>query len=316
MKKFLFVLLAVGVVGCSSEEATDSKENEGKPAQEETADMPEEGLGEEVEAKPVYTAEEGSRLLVEMAACESPYSCDAIDQLVEFGADAAPGLVEIAIDGAKPEQVRKNALYALEEIGGGHGARELYDAAMADLKGDLSDDMLELAAATTDEELARQLLDYSITAKADDLHHDTNLLIGFRDADHTMVMNWIKEHGTPKKDEEVALANYMKDHATADDLEYVNGLLGSYKDRMARHRLAVTLIGLGETEHFSVLMDGLKAKDKYDRGDAVHQFRDVADKCPEELKESAIALLEKVGKENATGYENRSAEKAIKAMQE
>lgn len=305
MKTPAILFLALALTACGGESADSPNTS----TADTTASQPVEP------EKPAYSAAEADKLAAKLGECDSPYGCEALDQLIAFGADAIPNLTKVATDGAQSEQARENALYGLQEIGENPGGRELYEAGKESEDAGMRRELFGAAAVTTDPALLDEMLDYAISAEAAKAEQETELLIGLKEANSAQVMQWVRGKDKFSKKEEIPAANLIQDHAAESDLDFVKGLIESFKDPMAKNRLGLCLIDLGDMSGFDPLFKSMKSGDKYDRSDAAGFFVEAADKCPDDRKEEAVKLLKKIKDENVNPYYAGKITKAIEALE-
>lgn len=314
MKKWMIFCLAVVsacMMGCGGNGSSSSDEG----TKTDSAALASDAASKEP-AKPAFSKEAADKLLKDMEACSSPYSCDAIKSLVEFGADAIPQITTVALDQSKSKEIRKSALYALKEIKTNPGGAELFAAGKAEEDFMTRKDYFEAAAFTTDEALLNEMLAYSISKEAHKADHHTDMLSALGSADNGKVMTWIKGLGKITSDQELDVANHFSHHGGAGDVEYAVELGKGFKDLMAKCELASFRVKQGDNTGFDQLFTGMKASDKYDRSHAASCFcsDDLYEKCPADRKAEAVKLLEKVQKENATGFRSSQLKKAIEFL--
>jgi hypothetical protein len=309
MKKWMFVLIAAAMFAACGGKGTSETE---APKTDSTT-MAADATPKE-DAKPVFSADAAAKLITELEACTNAYSCDASKKLIEFGVDAIPQLSAVAVDAAKSEQARKNALYALTEIKTNPGGADLFAAGKTEKEFMVRGDLFKAAALTTDDALLTEMLDYAISKAAIKADHETDMLSALTDASDAKVMTWAKGLAKIGADQELDVANLISDHGRAEDVAFAAEKMKAFKDNMAKSELAKYLVEQGDMSGMDQLLKNMKASDQYDRNYAGGQFADVWEKCPADKKAEALKSLEKIAKENATGYANSDITKAIEGL--
>lgn len=129
----------------------------------------------------------------------------------------------------------------------------------------------------------------------------------------TRAVTWAAEQLVVSRDE-LPYAELIEVAATRADERIVRRALDASREAMARHRLAATLISMGELDAFGVLLDGLESANAYDRSDAAAIVADVVDQLPRDLEPRAIALLRAGLAADAGGVTARGYEKSLRAL--
>lgn len=260
----------------------------------------------------IYSEEAGKALLDEMAKCENPYTCDPLETLIGFGDKVSGDLAEVANNGSNTPAVRKVALEALKKIKDPAVGLGLFETAKTEEEFMVRRELFAAAGASGgDEAFGAMIAHY---ASDDSKEHRTDMRSGIRAFGGEMIFAWAAENYPEDEDSEIRFADLISDAGEAADKATVVELIAKSKDIMARHRLAKVAVQLGDTEQLSVLIDGLKSKDQYDRSDAANFLQDVAEKIPAERKQEVIDLVTAAKAKDAGGLTARGYNKVLKKL--
>jgi hypothetical protein len=306
----LIAVLAATLAGLG---CGDKKEE--APVANKTVDRAPPAPSKSTEAKarpkaPPYSPEVADKLIAQLAKCTSRAFCDPYEPLLSFGHQVSAKLVALATSKTAKPGHKRMALTLLKQLADPAAAMPLFAAAKAEKQFIERYDLYEAAAASGgDQVFAAMTAFYDSKAGRD---HQLQMRRGLRRFGPKLV-RWAAERMKKTRDP-VAIADLVSDVAKAGDKDTVLALLKTCKHRMACHRLAATAIRLGEVAQFSVLLDGLRSKDVYDRSDAANFFAKVAKQLPEGKKAEAIALLESGKKRDRGGLTARGYVSSLKAL--
>jgi hypothetical protein len=254
-------------------------------------------------APATYSAEAAAKLLTEMEACKSKFNCPSFKTLVGFGQPAAAELAKLATDAAKPAGARGLAAEALTEIKDPAQGVALFAAAKAETSSRLRRDLFEAAGASGSEEVLKAAGEFLLTEDGYKKRLELSKAIVPFGAKASAWAAQMLADPKVKETFHVALADIIKDTAQKDDLAKVQELLKSTKDQMAKHRLAVKALELGDATAIEVMWAGMADKDEFVVLDAALQIGGAAKSLSPEHKAKAVELL--------TAAQAKSTDKAL-----
>ena len=250
-------------------------------------------------------------LLDELARCELHFECEVYQPLVDRGDEATEALVAFAVSAEQPTKARQVALRALREIADPDAGMPLIRAARKRRELPLLADLFEAAGAGRGDKAFAALTDYY--RSKDGALYTVQIRRGLS-AYGKRAFEWAADELTSADADAAALADIVSDTATEAEADRVGKLLATTKDRLARHRLAATAIRLGDGAQFSVLINGLKAKNQFDRADAALRLATVVEKLGEKRRAAVVGLLKKARKRDKSGV-TTGYDKALAALQ-
>jgi hypothetical protein len=293
----------------SSGKAVDPKAD---PKSEKTAPEP---TPEPPKPEPAtYSPEAAKKLAAELASCSGEAGCKPFETLAGFGAQAAPELLAVAVDGGAKIEARRLAAKALGKAKVAEAGPKLVEAAnkLDDslAQGDLYEAAGECGGQATFDALTAEL--GKAMASTDD-SREIPLRHGLRKFPKESVA-WAKAQ-LPKAKDAVSVADLVDDNAT--DAAAVQELLPATKDLMARNRLAKKAIELGATDPklWDVFLQALASEDQYDRADAGNFLANVAARVPADKKAKFIELLKKALEGPKDPMVKGGLEKSLKAIE-
>lgn len=242
-------------------------------------------------APAVYSAEAAAKLLTELEGCRSKFNCAPFKTLVGFGQPAAADLAKLATDAAKPAQARGLAAEALAEIKDPAQGVALFTAAKTESSSGLRRDLFEAAGASGSEEVLKAAGEFLLTEEGYNKRVELLKAIVPFGAKATAWAAQMLVDPKVKDTFHVALADIIKACAQKDDLAKVQELLKSTKDEMARHRLALKAVELGDAAALDVLWAGLANSDEFVVLDAALQLGSAAKFLSPEQKAKAVELI-------------------------
>jgi hypothetical protein len=306
----LIALCAVAGLGCKSDtdkdkEATAAKTTEAEPAPTTTPTEP---------AAPTYSPEAANELLGKLAACTSPYACEPLETLVGFGDKVSADLATIAVDPGKPKELRRVAAVGLVKIQDPKVGVKLFEAGKAEEDFILRLDVFKAAGASGGDETFDAMIAYYVSDEAKEARHTTDLLIALRAFGSEKLMAYAKDNWPTDKKLEVRFADLVRDEPAAGDKDALAAMLEKSKDSMARHRLASALVKVGDTSKLDILVEGLKAKNEYDRSDAANMLAEVVERVPAERKTEIVELAKAARAKDKGGLTSVGYDKIIKSL--
>lgn len=294
LREFLVTLFITAAFACGGKKDDSSSAQPADPKTDPTSPKtttdpnPEPPKAE----APRYSPELAKKHAAELASCSSEYNCKPFDALVAFGAQAAPELIALAIDGSAKIEARRLAAKALGKAKVADAGPKLVEAAnkLDDslAQGDFYEAAGECGGQPTFDALIAEL--GKAMASSDD-GREIPLRKGLRKFPQETTA-WAKA-ALAKAKEPVTIADLVDDNAT--DMAMVQELLPATKDLMARNRLAKKAIELGATDPklWDVFLQALASEDQYDRSDAGNFLAPVVAKVPADKKAKLVELLKK-----------------------
>lgn len=261
-------------------------------------------------AAPAYSEDQAAALVGELASCQNPYSCEPLKTLVSFGDKVSGALADIAIDTGKSKEQRQIALHGLTEIKDPAVGIRLFEAGKTEKDFILRGDLFKAAGASGgDDTFAAMIAEYSSDASKE---YRTELGFGVKAFDKATIFAYVSSNYPAAEKDQVRFANLVQDSAT--DAAAVQPLLEKTKHSMARHRLASTMVALGDTSKLDILIAGLDSKDEYDRSDAGNMLARVVDKVPADRKAEVVDLATKAKARDKGGLTSVGYDKILKAL--
>lgn len=289
-----------------------SEDKATKPAAEPTAPKATEPTLPETPRAAVYSAEAGAAALAEMAKCESPYSCDSLETVVGFGTNVSKELSAIATDSSKAKPAREVALAGLKKIKDPTVGMALFEAAKTEEDSSLQRGLFGTAGASGGDDTFTAMITHY--ASDESKEHRTAMRSGLREFGGKALSEWVYANYPEEKENQVRYADLVVEADEGADAAKVVALLGKTKHIMAGHRLAMVAVKLGDESQISVLIDGLKSSDQYDRSDAANFLEDVADKIPADRKQEVIDLVTAAKAKDAGGLTAMGYDKVLKKL--
>lgn len=261
---------------------------------------------------PTYSKAEAAKLLEQVNGCKYDFDCDAFKPLLGFGDQAHADIIAFVEDKTKSEKGRKVALQLLVKGKAAAMAERVYAVAKSIEGFDRGDYYKAVGAlgagnAKLFEQLKAELLAEKSSIKSIPIR---NALEGMP----TLAMTWITADFGKEPKAETRLASLVGAVAKAEHLAAVKAMLGKATDQMAKHRLAVAAIKLGDKGHFNVFVEGLQATNQYDRSDAANFLAKVAKEAPADLKAKLIELLKAAQAKDRGGLTSRGYTKSLKIL--
>jgi hypothetical protein len=241
---------------------------------------------------PKYSPDAAKQLVTELGTCSSEIACKPYDALVGFGAQAAPELLAVAVDGGAKLETRRIAAKALGKVKAPDAGPKLVEAAnkLEDslAQGDFYEAAGECGGQATFDALIVEL--GKAMADRED-RREIPLRHGLAKFPKE-TFAWAKAE-LPKAKKATTIADLIDE--TATDAAAVQELLAATKDPMAKNRLAKKAIELGATDPklWDVFLTSLASKDQYDRADAGNFLAPVAKQVPADKKARFVELLKK-----------------------
>ncbi len=265
-------------------------------------------------AAPAYTPEQAATLLRQLEGCQYDFNCDAYKPLVSYGDKVSKELAAIATDPSKKGQ--KVAIQALGAIKDQSVGMQLYAAGRKTkdfmVRGDLA---TAAGKCGNDDVFAATTKLYSEKLSTDDGMFMTKVLTGFGDRSADWALG--KLPASSKAISSTTLANVVRETTKGKPayLLKIQQAIGKTKDAMARHRLAVAAIELGDMQQFDLLASGLKdGKESLNRSDAGNMLDNVVEKLPSARKDEFIRLLEDAKKKSKGQLEDRGINESLKKL--
>lgn len=308
----LFITTAFACGG-KKDDSSSSKPVDPKadPKSEKTATDPSPEPPKPEAAK--YSPDVAKKHAAELASCSSEHNCKAFDALVAFGAQAAPELTALAVDGSAKIEARRLAAKALGKAKVADAGPKLIEAAnkLDDslAQGDFYEAAGECGGQPVFDALIAEL--GKAMASTDD-GREIPLRHGLRKFPKE-TLAWAKTK-LPKAKDPVAVADLVDDNAT--DAAMVQSFLPATKDLMARNRLAKKAIELGATDDklWDVFLQSLASDDQYDRADAGNFLASIVTKVPADKKAKFVELLKKATEGPKDPMLKGGLEKSLKAL--
>ncbi|MCP4448735.1 MAG: hypothetical protein GY811_25885 [Myxococcales bacterium] len=247
-----------------------------------------------------------------MQKCENQFSCDPLDTLVGFGDKVSKDIAAIASDTGKSKEVRRIALAGLTKIKDPGVGLSLFEAAKTEEDFILRGELFKAAGAGGGDDTLEAMITHYASDASDD--HRTEMRSGLRNLAGDKVFAWAVENYPSDKKLEVRFADLVTDVGEAANKEKVVELIGKSKHTMARHRLASAAVQLGDHAQISVLIEGLKGSDVYDRSDAANFLAKVAEHIPEARKQEVIDAANGAKAQDKGGLTSRGYDKLLKTL--
>tara|TARA_R110002096_G_scaffold292224_2_gene486608 strand:+ start:52461 stop:53213 length:753 start_codon:yes stop_codon:yes gene_type:complete len=247
-----------------------------------------------------------------MAKCESPYSCDSLETVVGFGTNVSKELSAIATDSSKAKPAREVALAGLKKIKDPTVGMALFEAAKTEEDSSLQRGLFGTAGASGGDDTFTAMITHY--ASDESKEHRTAMRSGLREFGGKALSEWVYANYPEEKENQVRYADLVVEADEGADAAKVVALLGKTKHIMAGHRLAMVAVKLGDESQISVLIDGLKSSDQYDRSDAANFLEDVADKIPADRKQEVIDLVTAAKAKDAGGLTAMGYDKVLKKL--
>lgn len=310
MKRTLLCLTlsSLSALGCSK---SDDKAAKPDPATESATNPAEAAaVGESKDA--AYSPEAAAAALTAMQQCTSQYGCDALDTLVGFGDKVSNDLFSLAVDAAKTKEIRQVALAGLEKIKDPAMGMGLFEAAKKEEDFMVRAGLFKAAGAGGNAETFAAMVGHY--ASDDSEEHRTEMRSGLRNFGGEMLFSWAAENYPEDEDKQIRFADLIGDSGEAADKDKTIELMTKTTHSMAKHRLASFAVKLGGTEQISVLIEGLKSSDQYDRSDAASFLVDIAESIPAAQKQEVIDLATAAKAKDAGGLTAMGYDKLLKKL--
>lgn len=309
MNKLAIPFLAAALLfpACSKSDDKGGASDTPPPVNTKTAEVP----GAEPEA-PAYSAEAAAAAIAKLEACENRFSCDPLDTLVSFGDKVSKDLSAIAVDATKKGDLREIAVEGLSKIKDPKVGVALFEAAKVEEDFGLRGDLFKAAGASGGDATFTAMLEYYASDDSDD--HRTGMRSALREFDGAKLFAYAVENFPTEKGKEVRFADLISDAGEGATKEKVVELIGKTQHIMARHRLARAAVTLGDVAQISVLIDGLKSDDQYDRSDAANFLQDVTEHIPADQKQAVIDLVTAAKKKDQGGLTSRGYDAVLKKL--
>jgi HEAT repeat protein len=259
-----------------------------------------------------YSADVAAAAIAKLEACENEYSCEPLKTLVAFGDNVSKDLLAIAVDATKKSELRSIAAAALSKIKDPSVGVALFEAAKVEEDFSLRSDLFKGAGASGGDATFTAMIEYYASDDSDD--HRTGMRSALRNFDGAKLFAYAVENYPSDKDKEVRFADLVNDAGESATKEKVVELIGKSKHMMARHRLANAAVTLGDVSQISVLIDGLKSDDQYDRSDAANFLQGVAEQIPADQKQAVIDLVTAAKKKDKGGLTSRGYDAVLKKL--
>ena len=302
-----FLVAALFSPACSKSEDKGGGSDTPPPVNTKIAEDP----GAEPEAL-AYSADAAAAAIGELEACDNQFSCEALKTLVAFGDKVSKDLSAIAVDTAKKGELRAIATAGLTKIKDPNVGVALFEAAKIEEDFGLRGDLFKAAGASGGDATFAAMLEYYASDDSDD--HRTGMRSALREFDGAKLFAYAVENFPSDKDKEVRFADLISDAGEGATKEKVVELIGKTKHTMARHRLARAAVTLGDVAQISVLIDGLKSDDQYDRSDAANFLQDVTEHIPADQKQAVIDLVSAAKKKDQGGLTSRGYDAVLKKL--
>ena len=265
-------------------------------------------------AAPEYSPAKAAELITELSACEYDFKCPAYKPVVSFGDKVSKDLLAVALDASK--KGHRVAIQALAEIKDPSVALPMFQAAQKTK--DIMDriELGKAAGKIGGDDLfnyATKLYSEKISSEQGDLIERALAGSGERASDWALG----KLPSSTKVVASCTLANVVRETTAKrpDALAKIQAVIPKTKQVMARHRLAVAAIALGDVQQFDTLAAGIKdGKDDLNRSDASNMLSNVIEKLPPARKDEFIQLLEAAQKKGKGHIEERGINESLKKL--
>lgn len=312
-KPLLSVLLlssALAAAACGKSE--DKAESTPKATETEAASEVATLAKTETPKAPAYSPEAAAKAIEAMQSCENRYSCDPLETLVGFGKDASKDLAAVANDASKTKEAREIALEGLGKIQDPAVGLSLFEAGKIEQDFILRSSLFKTAGKSGgDETFDAMIAHYASEASKD---HRLDMRAGLREFGGKKLFDWAVANYPEDEDSQVRFADLVTDAEDEGNAESIAELIGKTKDTMAKHRLAAAAVKLGDAAQISVLIDGLKAENQYDRSDAANFLGDIADQVPADRKQEVIDATKAAKAKDAGGLTSMGYDKVLKKL--
>ena len=316
VRKILVALsITAAAAACGKKEEAGKADPKADPKMDPKGETKPEPTPEPAKPEPPkYSPDAAKKLAAELATCSSEIGCKPYDALVGFGAQAAPELLAVAVDGNAKLESRRVAAKALGKIKAPDAGPKLVEAANkldnSLAQGDFYEAAGECGGQATFDALIAEL-GKAMADTAD--RREIPLRHGLAKFPKE-TFAWAKAE-LPKAKKATTIADLIDE--TATDAAAVQELLPLTQDPMAKNRLAKKAIELGATDPklWDVFLASLASKDQYDRADAGNFLAPIAKQVPADKKAKFVELLKKALEGRKDPMLKGGLEKSLKALE-